>query len=157
MGEGAVKTLILHLKREGLVDSVRAGSFLTKKGVKFVNEFLKVISSECFLGSSNLTQSKNNYAVLLRNFRSQIRSGLEQRDGAILYGATGAMTMVYQKNKFVFPGEEKDCLLSDKEVRKVLLETLRPKEGDVIILASASNPFSAEIAAKNSALLTISH
>jgi len=157
MGEGAVKTLLLHLKKEGLVDSVRAGSFLTKNGIKFVNELLRMIPSECFLGSSNVTQSKNNYAILLRNLRSQIRSGLEQRDAAILYGATSTITMIFQKSKFVFPGEEKDCLLSDKNMRKNLLEKLNPKEGDVIIVASANDPFSAELSVKNSALLTISN
>src|SRR5207245_341440 len=90
IGEGAVKTLILHLKREGLADSVRAGTFLTKK-----------------------------------------------------------------ENKFVFPGEETDCLKSDLRTRRVLFTSLRPHEGDVIILVSANDPFTAEIAAKNSALFTI--
>lgn len=156
MGEGAVKTLILHLKQEGLADSVRAGTFLTKKGSKFVNEFNEIMAAECFVGTSEFTKRKNNHAVLLRNFKGHIRSGIEQRDAAIVHGASGATTMIFHKNKFVFPGEESDCLKSDLRTRKVLFESLRPDEGDVIILVSANDPFTAEIAAKNSALFTIS-
>jgi uncharacterized protein DUF4443 len=154
MGEGAVKTLILHLKEKGLADSIRAGTFLTRSGIGFVNEFQKMMPSECFISNSSLTKSKNNYAVLLRNMKGQIRSGIEQRDAAILYGANSTVTMIFQKNKFVFPKEESDCLQSDKKIRNVLLENLKPREGDVIIIASAKDSFSAEIAAKNSALVT---
>ena len=155
LGEGAVKTLILHLKEHGLVDSIRAGTFLTEKGMKFVNEFLKVMPAECFISNSRLTKSKNNYAILLLNMRGQIRSGIEQRDAAILYDAKATITMVYHRNKFVFPGEESDCLQSDKKIRNLLLEHLKPNEGDVIILTSSNDSFSAEMGAKNSALITI--
>ena len=155
IGEGAVKTLILHLKREGLVESVRAGTFLTKKGSKFVNQFNEIMASECSVGMVEFTKTKNNYAVLLRNASKNVKSGIEQRDAAIIYGASGAMTMIFHKNKFVFPGEETDCLKSDFRTRKVLFESLRPHEGDVIILVSANDSFTAEIAAKNSALFTM--
>jgi len=111
---------------------------------------------ECSVGASEFTKSKNNYAVLLHNFRARIRYGIEQRDAAIVYGATGAITMIFHKNKFVFPGEESDCLKSDLRTRRILFDRLRPKESDVIILVSANNPLTAEIAAKNSALFTIS-
>jgi len=155
IGEGAVKTLILHLKREGLADSVRAGTFLTKKGSKFVNEFNEIMVAECFVGKSEFTKTRNNYAVLLRNASEKVKSGIGQRDAAIIYGASGAMTMIFHKNKFVFPGEETDCLKSDLRTRRVLFTSLRPHEDDVIILVSANDPFTAEIAAKNSALFTI--
>ncbi len=156
LGEGAVKTLILHLKEEGFVDSVRSGTFLTKKGQKFTNEFFKMMPAECPVPKSAITEAKNNYAVLLRNFAREIKSGLEQRDAAILYGATGAITILFRKNKFVFPGEEVDCLRSDKKTRQKLLQVLHPHDGDVIIIATSPNPFVSEIAVKNSALYTMS-
>jgi len=156
MGEGAVKTLILHLKEEGLVGSVRSGTYLTKKGQKFTNEFFKMMPTECSVPKSTITGGKNNYAILLRNFANEIKSGLEQRDAAILYGATGAVTILFRKNRFVFPGEEVDCLRSDKKTRQLLLEKLLPHDGDVIIIATSSNLFVSEIAVKNSALYTMS-
>jgi hypothetical protein len=156
LGEGAVKTLILHLKEEGLVDTVRSGTFLTKKGQKFMNEFFKMMPAECLVPKSTITQGKNNYAILLRNFANEIKSGIEQRDAAILYGATGAITILFRKNKFIFPGEEVDCLQSDKKTKQILLEDLQPRDGDIIIIGTSPNPFISEIAVKNSALYTIS-
>jgi len=155
MGEGAVKTLILHLKEEGLADSTRSGTFLTKKGEKFVGELFRILPAECDISKSSISLGKNNHAILLRNFAREIKSGIEQRDASILYGATGAITLLYHKNKFVFPKEEVDCLQKDKKVRSILLENLKPQEGDVIIIVTASEPFVAEISAKSSALFTL--
>ena len=101
MGEGAVKTLILHLKEEGLVDSLRYGTFLTKKGKKFVKELSKIISSECVIPKCSISLGKNNHAILLRNIASDIKTGIEQRDASILYGANGAITILFHNNKFV--------------------------------------------------------
>lgn len=155
MGEGAVKTLILHLKQEGLAGSVRSGTYLTKKGQKFIAELYDVVPKECNVKKCSIAQGKNNHAVLLRNFSGEIKSGIEQRDAAILYGATGAITMIFQKDKFVFPGEDVDCLQKDRAIRSSLLEALNPHDGDVIIIAAASDRFVAEISAKNSALFTL--
>ena len=155
MGEGAVKTLILHLKEEGLADSLRSGTFLTKKGQKFVGELFRILPAECNIPKCSVSLGKNNHAILLRNFAKEIKAGIEQRDASILYGATGAITLLYRKNKFVFPNEEVDCLQKDKIVRSILLENLKPHDGDVIIVATASEPFVAEISAKSSALFTL--
>lgn len=155
MGEGAVKTLILHLKEDGLADSVKSGTFLTKKGQKFADDFFKLIPNECVVPKSKIIQGKNQHAVLLRNYANEIKSGIEQRDAAILYGATGAVTILYRKSKFVFPGYEVDCLQDDAKTRFVLLKNLVPRENDVVIITTASDPFVAEVSAKNSALFTI--
>ena len=155
MGEGAVKTLILHLKEEGLADSLRSGTFLTKKGQKFVGELFKITSEECDVPKCSISLGKNNHAILLRNLAKEIKTGIEQRDASILYGATGAITLLFHKNKFVFPKEEIDCLQKDKKVRSILLENLKPHDGDVIIIATASEQFVAEISAKSSALFTL--
>ena len=155
MGEGAVKTLILHLKEEGLVDSLRSGTFLTKKGKKFVKELSKIISAECVIPKCSISLGKNNHAILLRNFASEIKTGIEQRDASILYGANGAITILFHNNKFVFPKEESDCLQSESKIRSLLLENLKPLDGDVIIISSATESFVAEISAKSSALFTL--
>ena len=154
-GEGAVKTLILHLKEEGLADSLRSGTFLTKKGQKFTGELLKIVSAECDIPKCSIAQGKKNHAILLRNLAGEIKTGIEQRDASILYGATGAITILYHKNKFVFPKEEHDCLQQEKKIRKILLENLKPNNDDVIIIATATEPFVAELSAKSSALFTL--
>ncbi|MGI0023045.1 MAG: DUF4443 domain-containing protein, partial [Nitrososphaeraceae archaeon] len=78
-----------------------------------------------------------------------------QRDYAILYGASGATTLICGKNGFVFPGENIDCLADDPKTKRGLIEKLKPNEDDVVIISSADDPFIAEISAINSVLWTI--
>ncbi len=155
MGEGAVKTMITHLKEETMADSTKSGTFLTNKGKNFIKNLLDIISAECEIKKCVITQGKFNYAVILKKYAFATKSGVEQRDYSILYGATGATTLLYKDKQFVFPNENIDCLLDDLKTRNVLLSNLHPENGDMIIIASATDPFVAEIAAKNSALWTL--
>ena len=155
IGEGAVKTMIAHLKETGFVDSTKSGTFLTAKGKNFAKSLHDVIDSECTIPKCNIARSKFNYGVILRTYSFASKSGMEQRDYAVLYGASGATTLQYKENQFVFPKESIDCLSDDPKTRKILLENLNPRNGDLIIIASADDPFVAEIAAKNSALWTL--
>lgn len=155
LGEGSVKTLILHLKNAKMLDTTKSGNFLTKKGKKFCEGLAEVIKSECKLGRCKITEKPYNHAILLNNFSFAIRTGLEQRDYAILYGASGCITIIYKNNQFVFPGEDNECLKEDKETRKKIMKELSPQEGDVIIICSSTDPFVAEVSAKNSVLWTL--
>ncbi|MBI2643841.1 MAG: DUF4443 domain-containing protein [Nitrosarchaeum sp.] len=155
LGEGAVKTLILHLKEAKLVDSTKSGTFLTEKGRKLTNQIQSVIPKECKIKKCGIIQGKYNHAILLKNYSMTIKTGLEQRDYAILYGSSGCTTMIYKNKKLVFPGDEKECFIKDMKTRNYLFENLCPDEGDVIIISSSDDPFVAEISAKNSALWTL--
>jgi hypothetical protein len=54
------------------------------------------------------------------------------------------------------PASSNDSLKKEREVRRMLVEKLNPRDGDVIIIGSAdSNEKTAELGAKNAALLTI--
>ncbi|WP_268542804.1 DUF4443 domain-containing protein [Candidatus Nitrosotenuis cloacae] len=155
MGEGAVKTMIAHLKKESMVGSTKSGTFLTDKGRSFIKSLLEVISAECEIKKCNITRGKFNHAVLLKRYAFATKSGMEQRDYSILYGASGATTLIYKDDRFVFPNETIDCLLDDKKTRDVLISNLCPENGDMIIIATADDQFVADIAAKNSALWTL--
>lgn len=155
LGEGAIKTLILHLKEVKIVDTTKSGTYLTTKGRKFSENLNKVIKNEYRLNKSKIAQSKYNHAIILKNYAFAIKTGLEQRDYAILYGSSGCITLLFKNNRFIFPGEDQDCLEDDPNTRKKLYENLCPEEGDVIIISSSDDPFVAEVSAKNSALWTL--
>lgn len=155
MGEGAVKTMIAHLKEESLVESTKSGTFLTGKGKSFIKVLHDIMDLECAIPKCNIARSKFNYGIILRRYSSATKSGMEQRDYAILYGAHGATTIQYRDGQFVFPKENIDCLADDIKTKNLLSAQLRPKNNDLIIIASASDPFVAEISAKNSALWTL--
>ena len=155
LGEGAVKTLISHLKENRLVNSTRSGTYLTEEGTKLVKQIQKIIPVECKVKRSNLIQGRYNHAILLKKYSKSINTGLEQRDFAILYGSKGCITVLFKKNRFVFPGDEKECFEKDDHTKNTLLENMAPEDGDVVIISSSDDPFVSEISAKNAALWTL--
>ena len=94
--------------------------------------------------------------VLLKQFGFAIKSGIEQRDAAIKMGALGATTLLFKDDKFVIPDTNYDSLRKESHIAGLLTEKLNPESGDVIIIGSATeDERTAELAAKNAALLTI--
>jgi hypothetical protein len=138
-----------------MVDTTRSGTYLTEKGTKFCENITKAIPRECKLTKCKIASQKHNHAIILKNFSASIKTGLEQRDFAILYGSSGCITLIYKNGAFVFPGESMDCLENDQSARKKILESLCPEEDDVIIISSSNDPFVSEVSAKNSALWTL--
>ena len=155
IGEGAARTLVLHLKQSDLADSIRAGTFLTQKGVRFAKKFFDIIPSQCMIESCNIAREKYNHAILLKDYATIVGNGMDQRDYAILYGAKGATTLSFENNRFVFAGETKDCLRDDPKTKKILLENLKPEENDLVIIGSSDEKFVAKISAINSVLWTL--
>jgi hypothetical protein len=156
LGEGTVKTLVKHLKMQGLIETSNRGIKMTVKGNGVYEGLLSAIPAEMSLPKCSVALSRFNYAVLVREFGFAVGLGIEQRDAAIKMGATGATTLLFKDNKFVMPASSNDSLKKEREVRRILVEKLNPRDGDVIIIGSAdSNEKTAELGAKNAALLTI--
>lgn len=157
LGEGAIRTLLKHLKMKGLIGATNSGTRLTEKGMTMLSGLISSIPAETSIPKSSVTLSNFNYAVLLKQYGFAIKSGIEQRDAAIKIGATGATTLLFKDDKFVIPGTTKDdSLAKEPYLAKLLVKKLKPEDGDVIIIGSAIEDVRiAEFAAKNAALLTI--
>ncbi|HEY6163329.1 MAG TPA: DUF4443 domain-containing protein [Nitrososphaeraceae archaeon] len=157
LGEGVVRTLLKHLKMQGLIKSTKSGTRLTEKGMTILSGLVSSIPAETRIPKSSVAVGKFNYVVLLKQYGfAAIRSGIEQRDAAIKMGASGATTLLFKENKFVIPGTNYNSLTKEPRIAKLLIEKLNPEDGDVIIIGSALEDIrTAELAAKNAALLTI--
>jgi Domain of unknown function (DUF4443) len=156
LGEGTVKTLVKHLKMQGLIETSNRGTKLSAKGKSICEGLISAIPSEMSLPKCSIALSRFNYAVLVREFGFAVGLGIEQRDAAIKMGAAGATTLLFKDNKFVMPANSDDSLKREREIRRMIVEQLNPREGDVIIIGSAdNNGKTAELGAKNAALLTI--
>jgi hypothetical protein len=71
-------------------------------------------------------------------------------------GASGATTLLFMDNKFFIPLTGFDALQNEFRLSKQLIETLHPKDGDVIIIGTDDHSEKkAEFAAKSAALMTI--
>src|SRR5438093_12720496 len=156
LGEGTVRTLVKHLKMNGLVQTSNGGTKMTRKGKGICEGLLSAMPSELSLPRCSVALGRFNYAVLVKEFGFAVRSGIEQRDAAIKMGATGATTLLFREGKFVMHASTHDSFKKEPIVRRILVEKFGPEEGDVIIIGSAdSSEKTAELAAKNAALLTI--
>lgn len=110
LGEGTVKTLVKHLKMQGLIETSNRGTKLTVKGKSICEGLLSAIPAEISLPKCSVALSRFNYAVLVREFGFAVGLGIEQRDAAIKMGAKGATTLLFKDNKFVMPTNRDDSL-----------------------------------------------
>ena len=156
LGEGSVKTLVKHLKVQGIIESTKAGTTSTSKGKKISEQLLSAIPEEMSLSKCSIALGKFNYAVLLKQYGFALRSGIEQRDAAIRTGAIGATSLLFKDNRFVMPGTSGDPLIKEPNTARLLLDKLKPEEGDAIVIGSdMEDERRAEFAAKAAALTTI--
>lgn len=155
LGEGSIKTLIKHLKMQGLIETSKIGTQMSIKGSKIFSHILSCVPRECTLPKCSVALGRYNYAVLLKQLSFAVKSGIEQRDAAIKMGALGATTLFYMNEKFIIPGTRYDALKRESHIRRLLVDKLKPECRDVVIIGSDdTDQRIAELAAKNAALLT---
>ncbi len=152
LGEGATRTLLKHLRKEGLIEGSRRGITFSEYGKKLFSNLTSRISEGIDVPNSPLTVGPFNIAVLVRNAARGVRTGIEQRDTAIRAGARGATTLIFSRNKLIMPSSEEDVFEGISFIYDMLLSKLNPRENDVVIIASGENKTSAEIGAKMAAL-----
>ena len=157
LGEGSIKTLVKHLKMQDLVETSKAGMWMTDKGFRLYSKLAEAIPKDIDIPQCSIALGKFNHVVLIKGLESEIGSGIEQRDSAIKMGATGATTLLYREGRLFMPGKNQDSLRSDPDVRKLILNVLEPENNDVIIIGSAEKKKVAELATKYAALQTVSN
>ncbi|HET7336817.1 MAG TPA: DUF4443 domain-containing protein [Candidatus Nitrosotalea sp.] len=155
LGEGSIKTLVKHLKMQGLAENSNAGMWLTNKGETLYAKLHVSIPREMDIAKCSVALGKFNHAVLLKNMAYTIKSGIEQRDAAIKAGAVGATTLLCKNERLVLPGTGEDLMRNDQKIHSLIMEKLSPEQNDVIIIGSSQNKKIAEMAAKSAALYTI--
>ncbi|UCC57641.1 MAG: hypothetical protein JSW14_04465 [Candidatus Bathyarchaeum sp.] len=152
LGEGTTRTLLKHLKNEGITRSSRSGISLSEEGERLFSNLRDKLSEGVEVPSSRLTVGSFNIAILVRDSAQAVKSGMEQRDAAIKSGASGATTLVFTGNRLSMPARADDISVSIPSLYNQLVTKLKPKENDVIIVGSGENRELAEIGAKMAAI-----
>ncbi len=147
MGEGAVRTIIGRLKDAGLIITSRSGCKLTGKGLKVWREFEAIFPKKAEIGNNELTSAEYNVAFLIKDRGHKVKSGLEQRDAAVMAGAKGATTIVSQEGRFIIASVSNDVKRDFPKAASQILRLLAPEDNDVIIIASAGTAIKAKRAA----------
>jgi len=151
LGEGEARTLVKHLKNEGLIEVSKSGISLSAAGKRLLSGLRVLVSEQIDVPSTPLTVGPFNVAVRVKGIKDSVQYGLEQRDAAIMAGAKGATTLIFTKNRLTMPGTGKDVSKSDPSIL-ASLSKLDLNEGDVIIIGSADEKIKAEFGAKTAAL-----
>jgi|SRR5579885_359177 hypothetical protein len=156
LGEGVVKTMVKHMKMNRLVENSNAGMWLTPRGKIMYLKLRTVIAGEIDIPKCSVALGKFNHAVLVRGFAYTVKTGIEQRDIAIRHGAIGATTLVFKDDKLMMPGKNLDSLRKEPKICELVITSLKPENEDIIIIVSADDKRTAEMAAKDTALQIIS-
>ena len=139
LGEGAVRTVIKWLKAGGYISIDASGCRLTPKGKRAYSELKKLIPEITTLSRTDLTVGKVQAAVLVKRRSGKVRTGIEQRDSAIMNGAAGATTYVVRDSRFEVPGSSRDAEKDfPSKAWAELREGLRPEDRDVVIVCGAA-------------------
>jgi Mn-dependent DtxR family transcriptional regulator len=147
VGEGTVRTIIGRLKNAGLISTTKAGCTLTNKGLKLYNEYQSVFKKKVEFERSEIAIGKHNIAVLIKNCGHKVKSGVEQRDAAIMAGAKGATTILFRGGRLIIPAVSGDVAKDFPRAASQIMASMSPEEDDVIIVSSADTLEKAEYGA----------
>lgn len=147
VGEGTVRTMISRLKDAGIITTSKRGCALTSKGVKLWDDYRTVFRRKVEVGKSELTLADFNFAILVKNCGHRVRSGMEQRDAAVMVGGRGATTIMFKRGRLVIPSVSDDVGEDFSEPANQLIGLLEPEDNDVVVIGSADSLVEAEYAA----------
>jgi predicted transcriptional regulator len=144
VGDGAVRTIISRLRNAGLIETSKEGCSLTKKGLEIWRQFEQVFPKRIEIQKSELSESEFNFAFLVKNSGQKVRSGIDQRDAAIIAGARKALVSVF-KNGHLHIESVSDSIEKDyPKAASQILKQLAPEDNDVIIIAGADSALKAK-------------
>jgi predicted transcriptional regulator len=144
VGEGAIRTIISRLKDAGLIVSSKEGCTLTDKGLRVWKNFVEFFPKRVEIEKTALTTSEYNYAFLVKNRGHKVKSGIDQRDAAIMGGARRALVIVFKNDRLMIESVSNSVENDFPEAANKLLKDLKPEDNDVIIIAGADNPIKAK-------------
>jgi predicted transcriptional regulator len=144
VGEGAIRTIISRLKDAGLIVTSKEGCNLTDKGLSVWKNFAEVFPKRVKIEKTPLTTSEYNYAFLVKNRGHKVKSGIDQRDAAIMGGARRAVVIVSKNGHLVIESVSNSIEKDFPEAANKILKDLKPEDNDVIIIAGADDPIKAK-------------
>jgi predicted transcriptional regulator len=143
IGEGSVRTLMKRLSEANLIEAEgKQGQTLTRSGQDLFDMITKDVPLGLELDVKRLVMYEHAFAFLVRGKADKIKDGIRQRDEAIIqggYGKAGATTLIQKRGILVMPPDEFHVLREYEEEALLLIESLRPVDGDIIVIGSADD------------------
>jgi predicted transcriptional regulator len=143
VGEGAVRTIISRLRNARLVTTSKAGCALTEKGLDLWKDYQSLLV-KVEIGKNELTVANCSSAVLIKNCARKLKSGMEQRDAAVIAGARSATTIISRNGHLAIPSVSDNIARDFPRAAEQILSLLKPREEDAVVVASADSMEKAE-------------
>jgi predicted transcriptional regulator len=137
VGDGAIRTIINHLKDADLIETSKAGCTLTGKGVGVWKKFTEFFPERGEIERTELTNAAHNYGFLVKNSGHKVKSGIEQRDAAIVAGAKRAVVIVSKGGHLSIESVSTDIAKDFPKATSQILKVTPPEDNDVIVIAGA--------------------
>ncbi len=147
VGEGTVRTIISRLRVKGLVVASKAGCSLTDKGVTVWKKFEEIFPRRAEIEKTELTNSEHNYAFLVKKSGHNVKSGIEQRDAAIVAGAKGAVIVVSKQGHLAIESVSNRLEQKFPAAADEITKTFHPEDNDVVVLVGAASLQKAKLGA----------
>jgi hypothetical protein len=144
VGEGAIRTLISRLIDAGLMVTSKEGCSLTSKGLDVWKEFEEVFSQRVELPRTELTTSDFNYGFLVKNCGNKVKSGIDQRDAAIVAGAKWALVISSRNGHLRIESVSENIEHEFPKAAQQILDLIVPQDNDVIVIAGGDTALKAK-------------
>ena len=144
VGEGAIRTVIRRLQEAGLITTSKEGCILTEKGRKTWKKFEELFPARGEVEKNDLAHNEYNYAFLVKNIGHKVKSGIDQRDAAIMGGARRAIVIVSRNGNLVIESVSNSIEKDFPYAASKILKNIKPENNDVIIVAGAETPLKAK-------------
>jgi predicted transcriptional regulator len=144
VGDGAVRTIISRLREAGLIEISKEGCSLTQKGIGTWRQFEEVFPKRVEIPKNELSTSTFNYAFLVKNSGHKVKSGIDQRDAAIIAGARKALIIVSKKGHLCIESVTESIEQEYPKAAEIIFKQISPEENDVIIVAGAESMLKAK-------------
>lgn len=149
--EGPIKTLLKRLEQNELVTRVgNKGHTLSGEGKAWNQRLRQRIIENKEVHAPGVSLTEPAYGIQLRGLVDLVASGIEQRDLALLVGATGATTLTFQDGALKVPSVSGRVL--GKNTLKELYSEFKLQEGDILIVGMGRTYSDALRGAFNAAL-----
>jgi hypothetical protein len=142
--EGLVRLMLTDFKREGYLQTSKLGSELSIIGYAYIEEIFKKheILAVKELNLQPFGIEANSFIIHLQN-QSLQKSVVEIRDIAVKAGASGAIILLFKKEKLIVPTVYSDLSLEHPNLANTLRYTFDLSEEDVLILCFSKNKWRA--------------
>jgi hypothetical protein len=153
LGEGAVRTILKKLTEHGYAETIASGCRLSSSGRKIHASVRQKLSSIIPLEGTALTVGSVQAAVGVKGGARNLKTGIEQRDSAIVAGATGATTYAVRGGRITIPGGSSNCEKDfPSPAWKVLRKEIALRDGDAVVLCGGESSQKAKVGAMSAAL-----